>query len=61
MGKTILNSRDLMELLGICENTLLAREREGSIVIDFRIGNRKRYFTANILKSLEKAKKKGTL
>lgn len=54
MQKVILNSRQAMALLGICENTLLAMERRGDISIDFRIGNRKRYYYDTIIKSLEK-------
>ena len=53
MGE-ILNSRDVMNLLDICENTLLRMEKDGEINIDFRIGNRKRYYLKNITKSLEK-------
>jgi hypothetical protein len=43
-----------MQLLGICENTLLAMERRGDLKIDFRIGNRKRYYLHSIEKSLSK-------
>lgn len=43
-----------MELLGICENTLLSLEKKGDILIDFRLGNRKRYYRKNIMKSIEK-------
>lgn len=50
----ILNSRQVMSLLGICENTLLKYERLDVIKVDFRIGNRKRYYSENILKSFEK-------
>ena len=50
----ILNSRQVMALLGICENTLLKYERLEVIEVDFRIGNRKRYYQENILKSFEK-------
>ena len=46
-----------MQLLDICENTLLGMERDGRISIDFRISNRKRYFTKNILESLSKLSK----
>lgn len=53
MQKQILNSRDVMKFIGVCENTLLKLERLGKIKIDFRIGNRKRYYQENILKSLE--------
>ncbi len=53
MQKQILNSRDVMKFLGVCENTLLKLERIGKIKVDFRIGNRKRYYQENILKSLE--------
>ena len=49
----ILNSRQVMALLGICENTLLKYERLGDIKVDFWIGNRKRYYQQNVLKSLE--------
>ena len=41
-------------MLGICENTLLDMERNGKIQIDFRIGNRKRYYLNNVLKSLSR-------
>jgi len=51
MESEILNSRDVMELLGISENTLLKYETLGIILIDFRIGNRKRYYKKNILKN----------
>jgi len=50
----ILNSRQVMSLLGICENTLLKYEKLEVINVDFRIGNRKRYYRENILKSFEK-------
>ncbi len=50
----ILNSRQVMDMLGICENTLLKLEREGTIQIDFRLGNRKRYYLDNVAKSLSK-------
>lgn len=50
----ILNSRQIMTMLGICENTLLRMERDGDIKIDFRIGNRKRYYHQNIIKSINK-------
>ncbi len=43
-----------MELLDICENTLLKMEHEGDIKVDFRISNRKRYYLENILKSLNR-------
>jgi predicted site-specific integrase-resolvase len=46
-----------MDFLNICENTLLKLEREGKINIDFRLGNRKRYFQENIIKSLGKMNK----
>ena len=54
----ILNSRQVMRFLGICENTLLKMEREEIILIDFRISNRKRYYKRNIEKSLEKLKRR---
>ena len=54
MDNQILNSRGVMELLSICENTLLKLERDGVIAVDFRISNRKRYFQNNILKSLNR-------
>jgi DNA-binding transcriptional MerR regulator len=53
-SKDILNSRQVMALLGICENTLLKYERLEVINVDFRIGNRKRYYQENVLKSFEK-------
>jgi len=43
-----------MKVLSICENTLLKYERNGVIAIDFRIGNRKRYYLENIISSLKK-------
>lgn len=52
MESKIFNSRQVMSFLGICENTLLKYEREGTIKIDFRLGNRKRYLKDNIIKSL---------
>lgn len=57
MNSNILNSRDVMNWLGICENTLLRMEKDGDIKIDFRIGNRKRYYESNIIKSLGKLEK----
>lgn len=53
MNTIIMNSREVMTLLNICENTLLKYERIGVIEVDFRLGNRKRYYKENILKSLE--------
>ena len=52
MQKELLNSRDVMQMLGICENTLLAMEKDGRLNVDFRIGNRKRYYSKNIEKSI---------
>jgi len=52
----ILNSRQVMNILGICENTLLKYEKESIINIDFRLGNRKRYYKKNVFKSLDKLK-----
>lgn len=49
MDNKILNSRGVMELLSICENTLLKLERDGIITVDFRISNRKRYYQKNII------------
>lgn len=46
--KEILTSRDVMSLLCICENTLLKYEKLGEIKVDFRIGNRKRYYRKNL-------------
>jgi len=54
MNKEILNSRDVMAMLSICENTLLEMERDRRVVIDFRIGNRKRYYLKNVLASLNR-------
>ena len=54
MNKEILTSRDVMAMLSICENTLLKMEAEGSIKIDFRISNRKRYQLKNVLASLNR-------
>ncbi len=56
MEKRILTSRDVMNLLGICENTLLKMESDGRIKVDFRISNRKRYYIENIYKSISKLK-----
>ncbi len=58
MENKILNSRQVMDLLGICENTLLKYESKGDIVVDFRIGNRKRYYLNNLLSSFGKNNKK---
>jgi hypothetical protein len=58
MESQILNSRQVMSFLNICENTLLKLEKEGKIVIDFRLGNRKRYFKENIISSLVDLSKK---
>lgn len=58
MNKEILTSRDMMKMLSISENTLLAMEEDERIKIDFRIGNRKRYYTKNIEKSLSKLQNK---
>ena len=52
MENKVLNSRQVMNFLNICENTLLKLEREGKVKIDFRLGNRKRYFKENIIKSV---------
>jgi hypothetical protein len=54
MDNQILNSRQVMELLSICENTLLKLERDGILNVDFRIGNRKRYYQKNILLALSR-------
>lgn len=54
VNKQILNSRDVMHMLSICENTLIEMERKGKIQIDFRISNRKRYYFDNVMKSLSK-------
>jgi predicted site-specific integrase-resolvase len=56
MEKRILTSRDVMNLLGICENTLLKMESDGRIKVVFRISNRKRYYLENIYKSISKLK-----
>jgi|GEM_PF-3459564 predicted site-specific integrase-resolvase len=58
MNDKIMTSRDVMQKLQICENTLLKYERNGNIQIDFRLGNRKRYFESNIKKSLIKLSKR---
>ncbi len=60
MQKEILTSRDVMQMLSICENTLLSMESKGTIVIDFRISNRKRYYLKNVLGSLIKLEVKKT-
>ena len=36
----ILNSREVMSLLMICENTLIKLEKKGNIKVDFYVGNR---------------------
>jgi hypothetical protein len=54
MTKEILTSRDVMAMLSICENTLLKMEASGSITVDFRISNRKRYQLKNVLASLSR-------
>jgi predicted site-specific integrase-resolvase len=54
MKSKILTSRDVMEMLNICKNTLLKLERNGKIKIDFRLSNRKRYYENNIFKALNK-------
>ncbi len=58
MQDEILNSRQVMKLLGICENTLLKLEKDFVIEIDFRLNNRKRYYKLNILKAFEKERKR---
>jgi hypothetical protein len=54
MNSKILTSRDVMKMLNVCENTLLKLERNGTIKIDFRLSNRKRYYESNIFKALNK-------
>lgn len=54
MGFKIVNSKQVMTILSISENTLLKYEHNGIIEVDFRLGNRKRYYLKNMLKSLEK-------
>ncbi|MEO8515512.1 MAG: hypothetical protein ABI426_02145 [Flavobacterium sp.] len=58
MNKEILNSRGVMALLEICENTLLKMESDGRIVVDFRISNRKRYYLKNVLDSISRLQNK---
>lgn len=50
----ILTAKELQELLKISKNTLLGLEKAEVIVPDFRMGNRKRYYMASILKSIKK-------
>jgi DNA-binding transcriptional MerR regulator len=50
----IITSKDVQELLRISKNTLLGLEKELIIIPDFRIGNRKRYYTKSIEKYLKK-------
>jgi hypothetical protein len=57
MTRSILTSRDVMQILGICENTLLKLERLGKIKPDFRICNRKRYYSDNLEKSIKRMEK----
>jgi DNA-binding transcriptional MerR regulator len=57
MNSKILTSGEVMSMLSICENTLLKYEKIGVIEIDFRIGNRKRYYEENIYKSLKRLSK----
>jgi len=52
LNDEILTAKQVMKLLNICENTLLKYEREGAIKIGFRLGNRKRYYKASLLKRL---------
>jgi|688.fasta_scaffold1630910_1 hypothetical protein len=54
----ILNSREVMTLLMICENTLIKLEKAGNIKVDFYVGNRKRYYQDNVLLSLERLEKR---
>lgn len=54
MEKEIFTSRDVMSFLCISENTLLKYEEDGRVKIDFRLGNRKRYYRKNILISLQR-------
>ena len=57
MTRIILTSRDVMRILGICENTLLKLERLGKIKPDFRVSNRKRYYSDNLEKSIKRMEK----
>jgi DNA-binding transcriptional MerR regulator len=50
----ILTAKQVMELLNICENTLLRLERDGAITVDFRLGNRKRYYKDKLLRRFGK-------
>lgn len=47
--KNILNSRQVMKMLNISENTLLKYEKDGTVKIGFRLGNRKRYYGNDFL------------
>ncbi|WP_411894267.1 MerR family transcriptional regulator [Winogradskyella sp. A2] len=58
MNTSIMTSRDVMALLQISENTLLKYERIGIIKVDFRLGNRKRYYWSSIEKSLIRLSKR---
>jgi len=58
MTRSILTSKDVMQILNICENTLLKLEREGRIKPDFRISNRKRYYSDNLEKSVRRMEKR---
>jgi transcriptional regulator with XRE-family HTH domain len=48
-GKTILNSRQVMEQMGISENTLIKYERKRMIKVAFRLGRAKRYIDGEYL------------
>lgn len=52
--KRLINSSELMVLLGCCDNTLRKLERNGIVPIATRIGNRKKYYEEDVLTSLER-------
>lgn len=60
MNQVILTSKDVMNYLKVSENTLISYEKQGYIIPDFRLGNRKRYYESSIMKSLERMKKLGS-
>jgi DNA-binding transcriptional MerR regulator len=55
----IYTSREIMQILNICENTLISYEKKGLITPCFRLGNRKRYYESSVIKLLSRLKKVG--
>jgi hypothetical protein len=49
-----MTAKEVMTNLKIIENTLLRLETEMQIVLDFRLGNRKRYYQSSIQAQLKK-------